>query len=816
MTKLQAVVVVVVMALLISSASGGAQDLRVRLLDQETREPLGGLLVAALDRAGAIGTTTLSSADGLATVRIGGTSPHRLLIRRIGFTPVTTDTLAIAAPGTTLDIVVPAHRIVLGTVHVVGNQVCANQTLSPSTGAEPAWTQVRAALEASTLTRDQRLVTTAAFRFQRDLRVDGKVNYADTALRGRSGERPFVAPAPAVLERDGYFKHHDDGSENFYAPDEAVLLSPGFTQHHCVTEYADVRRDSAGAQIALAFMPRDRDTRPEIKGLIWIDSATSELRRIDFEYVRISLAAPADSIGGSVSFAHLTSGAWIVSRWALRMPRFRTVDRRTNYAVLDGYIEVGGTARVTSDVSIPGPNVPRVIVGSVFDSLTNRPLSGAHVQIADLGRDVTADSLGRFRFDSVAAGVHVLYVDHHALDDVGLFSIGARVDAIPQITSTVAIATPSFATLWNRACGGAAMAGAQDGFVFGIVRDSGLTAQDSTAIIEVAWRDTTRKTGAGSHATARADSSGAYAICGVPATQTVAVTATHAHIATLPVSLRLGPARVARRDFTIASKSTATTAIADMAPVEFSKPDAASGASTKAVTVKVQSLEGKPIVYANVTVNGGATTITNENGEVAFGNGMPHVFSLRVKRIGFSEWYGNVAIPDSASTVMITLAHIAQQLGAVRVTGQKNPVSPFVQGFYDRWMMRQKGLVTGMFFGPEELEFRHPDLVTTMLRGLNGVCFSPPTSDVTKLVVNASHFASLTPNLGCPNCPMAIVIDGMQQYPPPNGNVYIDVLVNVNEVMAIEVYPRAGNMPISLQVNDTKCGVLAVWTGPRH
>jgi hypothetical protein len=693
--------------------------------------------------------------------------------------------------------------------------VCANQTESPSAGALPAWTQVRTALEASALTRDQRLVTTAAFRFQRDLRVDGKVNYADTALRGRSGERPFVAPAPAVLERDGYFKHHDDGSENFYAPDEAVLLSPGFTQHHCVTEYSDVRRDSSGTQIALAFMPRDRDTRPEIKGLIWIDSATSELRRIDFEYVRISLAAPADSIGGSVSFEHLASGAWIVSRWALRMPRFRTADARARFTVLDGYIEVGGTARATTDISIPGPAVPRTIVGSVFDSLTNRPLSGAHVQIADLGRDVVADSLGRFRFDSVAAGIHSLYVDHHALDDVGLFSIGARIDVTPQVTSTIAIATPSFATLWDRACGGVPMARADDGFVFGTVRDSGLIAQDSTAMIDVAWRDSTRKSSPGSHVSARADSTGAYAICGIPASQAVAVTASHAHVATLPVSVRLGSARVARRDFTIAHKSS--NGIVDMAPVEFSASKsssiAASVAGAKALRLKVQSLDGKPIAYANVIVDGGTPVITDANGEVGLGSGRPAALTVRVRRIGFSEWFGNVEFPDSSAVATITLAHVTQQLGAVRITGQKNPTSPFVQGFYDRWLMRQKGLLSAVFIGPEELEFRHPDKITNMFWGLNGVCLQPTKNPV----VYSSHSGSLTlSNSYCQPCPMAIVVDGMQIYPPAGGFIRINDILDAHDVMGVEVYARGGNMPISLQVNDTKCGVVALWTGSRH
>ncbi len=804
-------------AFMLAPVRAVAQDVRVRLIDQEANVPLGGLLVSSLSATGAMGAAVLSSEDGLATVRNFGSGPVRLLIRRIGFAPFTTSPFTPPADGAVLEIIVPVHRVTLSTVRVVGNQPCTEQTASPSIGAEAEWTLVREALEASTLTRDQRLVTTAALRFQRDVRLDGTVNFSDTTLRGRAGERPFVAPEPAVLERDGYFKHHDDGSENFYAPDEAVLLSAGFVRRHCINVASNVRRDSTGTLIALAFMPRDRDSRADIKGLIWIDSATSELRRIDFEYVRISLRAPADSLGGSVSFTHLASGAWIVSSWTLRMPRFRVVDRRANYTVLDGYIEVGGTASAVRDVTTPGPNAPRVIVGSVFDSLTNQPLGGAHVQIADLGRDVIADSLGRFRFDSVTTGVHTLYADHRTLDDVGLFSIGARVDVTPQLTTTVAIATPSFATLWSRACGGKPIAAAQDGFVFGIVRDSGLSVQDSAAMIDVAWRDTSRKTSSSSHASTRADSTGAYAICGIPASQTFEVSATHAHIATVPVSLRLGPARVARRDFTIAPKTNAASGIADMAPVEFSSANPASASNGKALTVRVQSLEGAPIAYANVIVDGGMPMITNEKGEVGLGTGRPRTLTARVRRIGFTEWFGSVEFPDSSSMATITLAHVTQQLGAIRVTGQKNPSSPFVQGFYDRWMDRQKGLLSATFIGPEELEFRHPGNITNVLSGLLGVRLVKVCEERNGCLV------AMSSNKAC-NVPMAIMVDGMQQTgeniaprdAPPVYAVLIDRLLVASDVMGIEVYARGGNMPVSLQANDNRCGVIAFWTGSRH
>jgi hypothetical protein len=233
-------------------------------------------------------------------------------------------------------------------------------------------------------------------------------------------------------------------------------------------------------------------------------------------------------------------------------------------------------------------------------------------------------------------------------------------------------------------------------------------------------------------------------------------------------------------------------------------------------TLRVVSPDGQPVVYANVSIEGGMMQITDEKGEIALGIGRFQALTMSVRRIGFTPWFGRMDFPDTSSVLTVTLAHVAQQLGEVRVTGRKNPSSPFVQGFYDRWMDRQKGLLSGVFIGPEELEFRHPDVITNMLRGLNGLCLLQPGSDPRKVIVFSSHFASLQVNQGCPNCPVAIVVDGLQQYPPPGGYVFIDEILDALDVMAVEVYPRAGNMPISLQVNDTKCGVVAFWTGSRR
>ena len=52
---------------------------------------------------------------------------------------------------------------------------------------------------------------------------------------------------------------------------------------------------------------------------------------------------------------------------------------------------------------------------------------------------------------------------------------------------------------------------------------------------------------------------------------------------------------------------------------------------------------------------------------------------------------------------------------------------------------------------------------------------------------------------------------------PPRDDqfVLLDNLVSVNEVSAIEVYPRGASIPPSLPTVDASCGLVEFWTGGR-
>lgn len=235
------------------------------------------------------------------------------------------------------------------------------------------------------------------------------------------------------------------------------------------------------------------------------------------------------------------------------------------------------------------------------------------------------------------------------------------------------------------------------------------------------------------------------------------------------------------------------------------KVDTAERYDGLSMRLRVVSTENQPVVHANVVVEGGATQITDEKGEIILGRGDHQLFAINVRRLGYAPWFGKVDFPDAQSSYTVTLAPIARSLSTIVVNGARAIKSPLeLTGFYDRWEMRQKGALTALFIGPEELEFRHPSRISDMLYGLNGIKL------VRDKYGNATPYSTVVADMHGKLCPMAIVIDGQQVR-----GVTLDQYLVANEVMAMEIYSRSGNMPISLQANDNICGTLAIWTGSR-
>jgi hypothetical protein len=225
------------------------------------------------------------------------------------------------------------------------------------------WDEVRTALTATQVSQRDRLVRARVVRYVHELNAQTLQLQAERLRRQSDGvvERPFVSLPADALSRGGYWRVMPNDSTAYYAPDADVLLSGAFARDHCF-EVAEGRGPRAGLTGMSFELVSGREV-PDVRGTMWLDARTFELRLVEFRYSRLPLSTSNPNIGGEVHFARLPSGAWIVSRWFIRIPRY--ADRPTTRSTgvpgqrpvvtygLSALIEEGGMVTVDSATARP-------------------------------------------------------------------------------------------------------------------------------------------------------------------------------------------------------------------------------------------------------------------------------------------------------------------------------------------------------------------------------------------------------------------------------------------------------------------------------
>jgi hypothetical protein len=102
-----------------------------------------------------------------------------------------------------------------------------------------------------------------------------------------------------------------------------------------------VRDPGKPGKIGIEFEPVQGRTIGEIKGVLWVDQSTAELRELIFRYVNAGLMERFRA-GGFARFRRLPSGAWIVDDWALRAPVLEKSAGAFSDFKVTGFVEDGG------------------------------------------------------------------------------------------------------------------------------------------------------------------------------------------------------------------------------------------------------------------------------------------------------------------------------------------------------------------------------------------------------------------------------------------------------------------------------------------
>jgi hypothetical protein len=285
-------------------------------VDAISGRPVPAGIVVLVDTNGVERVRTLTDATGDFVVRAPAPGAFRIRTLIVGFEGWESEPFSLAR-GQSVErrIALTLFRVELPELTVEAEQTCV---VRPEEGLAAAtlWDEVKKALAATRLSMERRKYRFRTRTSDRQLDPYGVVRTDTSYISPGYTSWPF-ASLPADRLSESGFVQSAPGGPVFYGPDAEVLVSDVFLDDHC---FRVVLGEATRGQVGLAFEPVSGRDVPEIGGVLWLDSASIVLRRLEWGYLNVSRWARAGDPGGFVEFAALPDGAWFIRRWMLRAP----------------------------------------------------------------------------------------------------------------------------------------------------------------------------------------------------------------------------------------------------------------------------------------------------------------------------------------------------------------------------------------------------------------------------------------------------------------------------------------------------------------
>ena len=713
----------------------------------------------------------MTDTDGAFRLTARGAGQHTVRTLRIGYRPTQQRVALEAGESVTLAITLSDVPFTLETVRVTSRGACSRLVVDATSDLVDAWLQARAVIGASDATAPGGGFVATTVAYERRLSANATdVLEREAVLRSGFVTQSWEAQPADSLRRMGYVRTDANGWVHFYAPGLDALLSESFVSDHCL-HFAPMRPGLVG----LAFEPApDRRRLSDIRGTLWLDSATSELRSIEFGYTNVAPEAAALA-GGVVEFARLANGAWVVSRWSIRMPVVRAVSEplrrgiRREVRRVTEVRERGGSLALALSGADTLWAAPRVhFYGHAIDSMSSAAIRGAAVGVRG-DPPTLSDSNGHFRTGPLVPREYVLELRTPSLDSVP--SAYARVVAVTgePVIHTIRVPSADLVTagICPRAPGG--------GIVMGRVSMAGADALPPVVRIVAEWVDGAPEgslAGTRRWVETRVDASGQYRVCGLPLERAVTVWALADFAVAAPVTVEF-ERRVSRAHFTMVPGQPGATLLAYVFADSSHQP-------LLGVSVSIETLR--------------QATESNDAGLARLANVPPGRHEVLIRRIGYGPVIAELDfLPNETVTRRIPLQRVLL-LDSVSVSAQR--IGPFMVGFEDH---RQLGL--GRFLTREDLAKRPAQTFESILRQFPGVTIKTDMS---------GHHSYLQGRLGCW---AQVWLDGMRIYSKREGEPMFDLrTLSPDRLEAVEYYAGPAQTPARYSDLNSHCGVLVLWT----
>ena len=437
------------------------------------------------------------------------------------------------------------------------------------------------------------------------------------------------------------------------------------------------------------------------------------------------------------------------------------------------------------------------IEGTITDSVHARPLAGVRVIVvgtgaqAEIRRDATSDSAGRYHIDSLASGRYAVGFESPLLDSLEVTLSPREANLAAAQVASLDLALPSAAKLRSAVCMGAALP-ADAGVILGHVVSAETDTPLSGVTIAMEWRDlgvdrkTLRPINRQRSDSVVTDRDGWYRMCGVPTGAWVSMQIQHDKRAGAVLRTRVDDTLgIALRHLSLATTSSGASAATD------DDPGGAPRTGTATLRGVVRASEGTPVASAEVRVQGTrAETRTDVQGAYTL-SGLPAgTQQLQVRRVGFAEVEVPIDLRSGTTTAHDVVLERIVNLDSVLVVASR-PKYP------DFYVHQSMAAGFGIFLGPEAIAKEHVVRTGDILEKRPG--FKVEQHGYRTIVLSSREM----------ECRADIIIDGVvvRSNDPPS----IDY-VHPAEIGAMELYRAGEESHAPAEYHIGKCGGVVIWT----
>jgi hypothetical protein len=451
------------------------------------------------------------------------------------------------------------------------------------------------------------------------------------------------------------------------------------------------------------------------------------------------------------------------------------------------------------------------VSGFVRDSLAQKPLAGAMVQLAavdSLGRfslTATTDSLGRFTVGDVPDGRHIVALLHPMLDSLGIEPPLREIVVEGHRSVRVDLAVPSPARLRTAICGPRSTSNLHSdsvGIVVGRVRDARGGAPVRDVAVTAEWlelsftsRGVTRRI---LRRVTTTGESGRFAFCDVPSPGSMALIATRGADSTDWIEVRIPENGFLRRELYLGPARVVVIGDTTRNAGKLARPPRTLRLGDGRLSGTVLTADGRPLAGAQVSIHNGRETRANDLGQWTLVEAPVGTRLLEVRAISYYPDRRPVEVVAGAAPVRVTLSTLKAVLDTVRIAASRMPDG---SGFEGR---RRNGM--GLYLTAEDIARRTPIVTSELFSNLPGVRVDMVSGSLEKWITMGGMSRACSPTL---------YVDGARIPSLPEGLTAhdIDVWVDPNEVAGIEVYVRL--VPPQFQPALSNCGSIVIWTKRR-